>query len=263
MKKLWAALAAFCLFGFLFSVSPWLGMCGVFLGIVLIPKCMPKIRETLGLPPKPATDQARFVPAPQTERSVGEEKTEIAGTEAERLTGAEEAHSVDKKSTWPAKVAGWIVFAMCFAGTKTLFTHLSTETRIAIEKRTGWNSDFKKSFITHCAVTAHAETMKELEAEYKVTPQLAEYANNYAQGFCVCFTDKIEASSTIEPIYNKMTDTRDSAGKRNEAAISKYIESPEGKLASSNCAKGSLEKAVAKLKAEASENDTRSPSGRP
>ncbi len=150
------------------------------------------------------------------------------------------------KSKWKilsgATVGGLIVGKL---GIKLLLGGFVTQAQVEASRFETWSPEFRKSITDGCNQSA-AESMKSSAPAGTSDVQIRALAATY----CDCMSSKLEAAHVLRTKYNTLTESESSLEQSLTAAVNTYMESPDGKAATTACGDAALEKDKATAEAQ-------------
>lgn len=245
MKTFFLVLAGLCFLGFLFSISPWLGMGGIFLSCAYyFSTRKPKAPAE---PPLPKTQSNDYQPSKPAEEFRIERPYLQETTKADLPSPATDVQveSIHKAPD----VSNPYGFKLGKVGSFVLLVALSTAVRLGFRewKKSQVDAEVKASqfeewpdstrvaFESSCSTSVKDTTDKETVEAVLSRPNGEGIFNTYAKEYCSCMRVVVEYKHLIPTKYNPSRTTIDGYKADIQAIASRFYNSPEGKQAAEKC----------------------------
>lgn len=221
MKTFFLVLAGLCFLGFLFSISPWLGMVGIFsaLGYYFsIKKPLPKedIPESIAGFNSELGPQAPVIQEP------------VLNENSSEISNVPKISDANSSGGWGRNL-GYIILVMMVSGlVRKTVQYFSTEARVAASQYSAWESDFKTSFHSNCKGAAVKSLLDAESVDVKSNTKFISYIEDAASEYCNCMVSKVESKHIIATKYNKYSKTQAQVEREIDVKISTYLASPDG-----------------------------------
>ncbi len=249
MKTTFLILAGLCFLGFLFSISPWLGMGGLFLSIAyylsirkpsqkkeIVPKYGP---DEFSDPPKkvtPTSEQLDHLGYPIRDESIGSEQ------QAQNKTVPDSSNPYGLKL---GKVGSFVIFILIssvFRAGYREWKKSSIDAEVSASRYKDWPQDYREKFENNCVLSAKksiSEDYTNARGDMKVINSL----DRYTQEYCTCMRVVVESKHMIPTMFNPSRRSIAQAETESERILAEYIKSEDGERQTTICASEALKEA--------------------